>query len=346
MPVPSGATTGNVVVTVGGVASNGVTFTVRADGDDHLAVADERRGGRDGDDHGHELRGDAGHEHGDVQRRDGDADVVVGDEHPVPRAERRDDGSCRRHGRRRREQRRDVHGRAPAPTGLPTMAVDRASLNFGAVNSGTSFTFQTPAQTVNITQTGTQNTVTWTAASDAPWLTVSPTSGSGPAALSIGVQHVSTLPPAGGASVTGAITVTYTGSETATSTVSARLNLPAASAPPTGLIDTPAAGATGLQGSIAVTGWAVDDVVVDRVELWRDLQPGETTPPFASTPSDPRNGKVFIGQRDVRGRCALRHRGAQSDDAAQLPWRLGLPAAHVGIVEPGQRHLHAARDRV
>jgi hypothetical protein len=33
---------------------------------------------------------------------------------------------------------------------------------------------------------------------------------------------------------------------------------------------------------------------VQRVELWRDLQPGETTPPFASTPTDPRNGKVFI----------------------------------------------------
>src|SRR5205823_1867944 len=68
-----------------------------------------------------------------------------------------------------------------------------------------------------------------------------------------------------------------------------------ASTAPTGTMDTPTAGATALQGSIAVTGWAVDDIMVDRVELWRDLQPGETTPPFASTPSDPRNGKVFIG---------------------------------------------------
>ena len=183
----------------------------------------------------------------------------------------------------------------PASTDQPTMAVDRASLNFGAVSSGTAFTTQTPAQTVNIDQTGTQNTVTWTATSDSPWLTVSPASGSGPAALSIGVHYVSTLPPAGSATVSGAITVSYTGSATATSTVSAVLNLPAASTPPTGVIDTPAAGATGLQGSIAVTGWAVDDIMVDRVELWRDLQPGETTPPFASTPSDPRNGKVFVG---------------------------------------------------
>jgi IPT/TIG domain len=212
--VPGGATTGNVVVTVGGVASTGVTFTV-----------------------------------------------------------------------------------VPAPTSQPTMEVDRASLNFGAVNSGTAFTSQSPAQTVNIAQIGTQNPVTWTATSDLPWLTVSPTSGSGPAALSIGVQYASTVPPAGSASVSGAITVTYTGSATATSTVSARLNLPAASTPPTGTMDTPAAGATGLQGSIAVTGWAVDDIMVDRVELWRDLQPGEPTVPFVNTSdtSDPRNGKVLIG---------------------------------------------------
>src|SRR5206468_4647003 len=31
VPVPTGATTGNVVVTVGGVASNGVSFTVQSD---------------------------------------------------------------------------------------------------------------------------------------------------------------------------------------------------------------------------------------------------------------------------------------------------------------------------
>ena len=199
------------------------------------------------------------------------------------------------------------------PAGQPTMGIDNASLNFGALNSGSGFTSQTPAQAVNITQTGTQNTVTWTAASDSPWLTVSPASGSGPAELSIGVHYVSTLPPAGSASVTGAITVTYTGSATATSTVSARLNLPAAATAPTGLIDTPAAGAKGLQGSIAVTGWAVDEIMVDRVEVWRDLQPGEPTPPFfAKEPSDPRNGKVFVGNATLVN-------GARSDIEALNP---------------------------
>jgi len=43
-----------------------------------------------------------------------------------------------------------------------------------------------------------------------------------------------------------------------------------------------------------VTGWTLDNIGVQRVELWRDVQPGETTRPFSSTPADPRNGKVFI----------------------------------------------------
>jgi hypothetical protein len=60
------------------------------------------------------------------------------------------------------------------------------------------------------------------------------------------------------------------------------------------VFDTPADAST-IQGSVAVTGWALDDIEIDRVELWRDLQPGETTPGFpGGGPADPRTGKVFI----------------------------------------------------
>jgi hypothetical protein len=48
-----------------------------------------------------------------------------------------------------------------------------------------------------------------------------------------------------------------------------------------------------IQGSIAVTGWALDDTEIDRVEIWRDVATGETTPPF-SAPGHPANGKIFI----------------------------------------------------
>ena len=45
VPVPSGATTGNVVVTVGGEASNGVSFTVTAAAPAHHEPV-RRRAGR------------------------------------------------------------------------------------------------------------------------------------------------------------------------------------------------------------------------------------------------------------------------------------------------------------
>jgi hypothetical protein len=172
------------------------------------------------------------------------------------------------------------------------MTVDRAALYFGAASTGAAFTFRTPVQVVRLTQSGPGAAVSWTATSNQPWLTVTPASGVGSAALSVGVSFAGGVPAVG--SLSGAVTIAYSGATTASSTVNASLSLPAQTALPFGAFDTPANGSSGLQGSIAVTGWALDDVAVSRVELWRDLQPGETTPPFVSAPADPRNGKVFI----------------------------------------------------
>ena len=151
VPVPAGATTGNVVVTVGGVASNALTFTVTTHGAEHdEPLADERTGGDVGDDRRRELRRDEGHEHGDVQRHDGDADELVGDEHRGAGAGRGDDGECRRHGRRRREQRVALHGddgAAPSLTSLsPTSgpvgtSVTITGANFGATKGTSTVTF-------------------------------------------------------------------------------------------------------------------------------------------------------------------------------------------------------------
>jgi hypothetical protein len=70
---------------------------------------------------------------------------------------------------------------------------------------------------------------------------------------------------------------------------------PALDVAPIGAFDTPADGATGLSGSFAVTGWALDDVGVNRVELWRDLVAGEDPAhAYTTDPSHPAYGKVFI----------------------------------------------------
>ena len=66
----------------------------------------------------------------------------------------------------------------------PILTLDKTALRFGAVTTGVAFVSQTAAQVVRLTQSG-AGTVTWTATSSAPWLQVSPASGSGSANLSI-----------------------------------------------------------------------------------------------------------------------------------------------------------------
>jgi hypothetical protein len=176
----------------------------------------------------------------------------------------------------------------------PTVTLDRAALIFGAASSGTALTSQTPSQTVRVIQTAGPQ-ITWTASSNRPWLTVTPTFGYGSSALAIGVKFDSTLPASG--SATGAITIGLSGAGNTVAPINVTLNVvpsTAAASPPFGSFDTPVGDASVLAGSVAVTGWSLDNIGVKQVEIWRDLQPGETTPPFSGGASDPRTGKVFI----------------------------------------------------
>jgi BACON domain-containing protein len=163
----------------------------------------------------------------------------------------------------------------------PAMSVDKTTLAFGAVTTGTAFSSQTSAQAVRLTQTGT-GTVTWTVSSSAPWLVVSPTSGSGSATVNASVQFTTGL----SASQTGTITFSFTGAGTTPAPIQATLttSTSTASAAPSGAFDTPADGSTGVTGSIAVTGWATDNVEVTRVRILRDPVAGE-----------PAGSLVFIG---------------------------------------------------
>jgi hypothetical protein len=47
--------------------------------------------------------------------------------------------------------------------------------------------------------------------------------------------------------------------------------------PPLGVVDTPAANASGVFGSLAITGWAIHDIGVTAVQIWRDPVAGEST---------------------------------------------------------------------
>ncbi len=111
VPVPSGATTGNVVVTVGRGGEQWSELHGDRGGTEHQqSESDVRVGGDGSNDHGHELWSDTGHEHGDVQRHGRDTDGLEWDEHNGAGTERGDDGECGGDGRRGGEQWSELHG--------------------------------------------------------------------------------------------------------------------------------------------------------------------------------------------------------------------------------------------
>jgi hypothetical protein len=76
-------------------------------------------------------------------------------------------------------------------------------------------------------------------------------------------------------------------------------------APPFGSLDTPADGSSALTGAIAITGWALDDIGVRKVDILRDAHPND--PPGAVV-----NGRVFVGTASFVS-------GARPDLAALFP---------------------------
>jgi hypothetical protein len=166
----------------------------------------------------------------------------------------------------------------------PVLSVSRDTLYFRSLLSPGMWT---SPQTLLVSNTG-FGTLQWTATADEPWIVVNPASGTEDGFLSVGVA------PAGLAAGSYAGTVTIidpnaTGSPK-TITVYLTVEASAEGSPPFGYFDTPLDGTTGVTGAIPVTGWALDDIEVMSVKIFRDQDP-----------SDPQgaiglNGLVYIGE--------------------------------------------------
>jgi hypothetical protein len=183
-------------------------------------------------------------------------------------------------------------------TAPPAMSIDKTSLTFSATTTGAAFSSKTGTQTVRLTQTG-DGTVGWTVVSIAPWLVVSPTSGSGSATLNLSVQFA----PGLASTQSDNVTLTFTGAGNTAGPIVVTLNTVTSTAdtPPQGSFDTPANGSTGVTGSVPVTGWAIDDKEVTRVRILRNPVAGE-----------PAGQLVFIGD-------AVQVEGARPDVQAMFP---------------------------
>jgi hypothetical protein len=143
---------------------------------------------------------------------------------------------------------------------------------------------------------------TWTATASQPWIVLSPSAGTSPETMRISLDPaaLSVLQP-------GTLSATVDIFSSVAPQTPRRLDVilryyngqPGTQGfpfgqPLLGFVDTPANGATGLTGSIAITGWAVDVVMVTGIKIYRDAVAGEAP------------GQVFIGD-------AIRVPGARPD---------------------------------
>jgi hypothetical protein len=163
---------------------------------------------------------------------------------------------------------------------LPMFVLDRSTLTFGALGP-----IRTPAQTVRLTFSG-PGSQCWSASSNHPGVAISPSSGTGATNLLISIPG-----SFAGGTTNALITLTSCSSVQNSRVISVTVRAMNTSAPPSGALDTPVDGQT-VAGSIAVTGWAVDDIGVGRVTVCRDAVAGEGTPP---QPSCGGAGRIYIG---------------------------------------------------
>jgi uncharacterized repeat protein (TIGR01451 family) len=142
---------------------------------------------------------------------------------------------------------------------LGTLSVNRTRLNFGYAS-----TLMTSTQIVAVNfLNGTPGN--WTASSSASNITVFPASGSGNGSIQVTAS----------AGPGGTITVTAAGSPGSPQQIQVNVSS-ATAAPPYGSFDTPANNTTGIAGAIPVTGWALDNIEVETVGIWRAPVAGET----------------------------------------------------------------------
>ncbi len=146
-------------------------------------------------------------------------------------------------------------------SGTPTISLNRTAYNFAAAGFNV-----TGSQFLRIGNSGT-GTLAWSVSDDSTWLTVTPTSGSGPGEVFIGVTNT-TVMAAG--TYTGTVTVTDANATNSPQTVSVSLRVIDASQDqaPFGIFSTPVDNST-VRSSIPVTGWVLDDVQVMSVDIYR-----------------------------------------------------------------------------
>jgi hypothetical protein len=167
------------------------------------------------------------------------------------------------------------HGKAP------TISLSRTRVDLGAAQNGPS----SGNETISITNTG-EGTLEWTATPSAGWIDADPSSGTGNGQFDIGVGETALAPGV----YSGTVSVTDPSATNSPQVISVFLTIYGENqdSPPFGVMDTPVDSSV-VSGSVPVTGWALDDIGVTKVEIKRDPHADD---PSAAIGSD---GLVYIG---------------------------------------------------
>jgi len=178
------------------------------------------------------------------------------------------------------------------------ISLSRKTLYFGAVQSS----IPTTTEKIVVSNAG-QGTLNWQAEAMQPWTSVSPASGTGNGTLEIGISSTAL----GVGTYQGTVRVTDPSASNSPQNVTVNLTIYSVGADrgPFGAFDTPSDGSS-VSGSIAVTGWALDDVEVKKISIKRDPVGGD---PPGNIGLD---GLVYVGD-------AVFVKNARSDIEALYP---------------------------
>ncbi len=164
----------------------------------------------------------------------------------------------------------------------PVLSLDRPALAFAARPTGS---IKTAAQEVAVSFTG--GATGWTATSATPgctFLKISNPSGTGTGVFSVFIEDRTSYPT--GAHYGCVVRVDAPGAANSPQYVDVTFDVLRATAPPFGVVDTPADNIT-VAGAFGITGWALDDLQVASVTVYRNKVAGEV--------SNAANGQILVG---------------------------------------------------
>jgi len=143
---------------------------------------------------------------------------------------------------------------------IPQISLSRTQLYYGAQEEK-----QTVSQKILISNTGT-GTLNWSASIESPWLSCSPNTGNDNSVVTVNINPGGLSP----GSYTGNILISDPQASNSPQSVNVVLIIYSSqsNSSPFGSFDTPTNGSI-VQSSIPVTGWALDDILVDKVKIYR-----------------------------------------------------------------------------